>query len=165
MTIREGDIFRFSYSTEYRKKLFEPHHCFDGQLVAVKAGDGLILMDSYWLHQFQPRDDSRWFTEEDARSKGELTLVCNINDVEKVEQWRTDYYDDADVFDLSYQHRCYPYFAVRKGAPRSKDKMVQVVREKIQKERRAIESALSSIERLARTEQMINDGRIEDAYI
>lgn len=166
MDIREGDIFSFSYSTEYRAKLFEPHHCFDGQLVAAREGDGIVLVDTYWLYQFQPRgDSSRRFTESDARKKGELRLVCNLHDVNKIEKHDAQYYDDTDVFDLSYQHRCYPYFALRNGATRSKEKMRIVVRDKMKRERSNIESAIYNIERLARTELMIEEGRVDEVYL
>lgn len=165
MDIREGDVFRFSYSGEQRAKLFEPYHCFDGQLVAVIEGGSIRLMDSYWLHEFKPRHDSRWFTEDDAMAKGELTFVCNLGDVQKVDKWQTQYYDDADVFDLSYQHRCYAFHAIRKGASKSKGKMLQVIEEKLQAERRAIESANWTIERLTKEAKKIEEGRLEEVYL
>lgn len=163
--IREGDVFRFSYSDEYRKKLFEPHHCFDGQLVAVPSIGGLILMDTYWLHGFEPRHDGRSFTVEEAQERGTLTLVCNLNETTKVSKSDIQYYDDDDWFNLSYQHGCYPWFAIRNGATKSKEKIVGVLREKMAAERRAIELATFNIERLGRYAQLAEDGRLSEVYL
>lgn len=164
--VKLGDIFRFHYSEEQAAKRHMPYHCFDGQLVAVECErNGIILLDSYWLYQFQPRGDGRRFTVDQAQQEGELTFVCNLNEVEKVDKGTTQYFDDGDVFDLSYQHHCYPYFAIRKGAKRSQEKMRRVVAEKVSEERRKIESAASQIEWLGRQLQKIEDGRLEEAYL
>ena len=164
--IREGDIFRFSYSDESRAKKFEPYHCFDGQLLAVKEGDGIVLLDTYWLYQFQPSGDGRRFTEATAKEQGALTFVCNLAEVDKVHsESETQYFDAADVFDLSSQHRCYPYFAVRKGAERSKEKMLSVLQEKMHKERSAIDSAAYNIQHLSRQMLLVEQDRLEEVYL
>lgn len=165
LDLREGDVFRFSYSTEYRAKLFMPDHCFDGQLVALDYCESIILFDTYWLLGSKPCGDAMRFTQEEALARGELTFVCNLNDVEVIDTWFAQYYDDADVFDLSYQHQCYPYFAIRKGAERSQSKIFRKIEEKMQEERRSIESAICRIGLLTRARLLTEEGRLSEVYL
>lgn len=165
LDLHEGDVFRFSYSTEYRAKLFMPDHCFDGQLVALDYCESIILFDTYWLHGFKPSEGGAQFTQEEALARGELTFVCNLNDVEMIDKGRAQYYDDADIFNLSYQHQCSPYFAIRKGAERSQAKMSRKIEEKMQEERRSIESAISRIGLLTRAKLLTEEGRLSEVYL
>lgn len=166
--IREGDVFRFRYSAERAPKHM-PYHCFDGQLIAFKQPDGsLLLRDTYWLYahpDFKERSDTRSFTEDDARERGELEFVCNLGDVERVEKDRTLYYDDGDVFDLSHQHRCYPYFAIRKGAERCPEKMRREIASKIQDAERRINSAKWEIERMHGYAAKVDAGQLDEVYL
>ena len=49
----------------------------------------------------------------------------------KCEEYHFKYYDDKNLFDLSYQHGCYKAYFKRKGANKSIDKMKKVLEEKI----------------------------------
>jgi hypothetical protein len=164
LAIREGDVFRFQWSeAEYAKVRpgGDLNWCFDGQLV-MRNGK---LWDTYWgFDGFSC--DSKWFTKADAEARGTLTFVCNLNDVEIVrDRSRLRYFDDADCFNLCYQHGCYKQYAVRKGAQRSQTKMLSEVEEKVRNVRGEIESAvrsgMSDLERLAEYRAKVTAGDLD----
>ena len=156
--VKPGDIFRFYYSEKERQKRFEPTHCFDGQLVAYDNGGSIWLCDSYWLHQFKPSGD-RAHPVEKWQEWGELTFVCNLNEVEKCSDVR--YFKESDVFDISYQHGCYKFLAVRKGAQRDQDAMRKAVQEKIREHRSKLESAVRNLEMYAVIAHKIENGQLD----
>lgn len=163
MTIKERDVYRFQYNEKHRPPQWR--HCFDGQLVVFETANGLILQDSYWSLTRLDRDHGRQFTSEEAAEKGELHFVCNLGEVDPVPEHSTRYYADADVFNLSYQHNCYPYFAVRKGAKRDADKMFSVLREMEAGERRKVEFSMNRLQRIAAAKQQIEDGLIDKVHL
>lgn len=165
LVIREGDVFRFSYSEAERKRRFEPYHCFDGQLVAFQRTSGMFLVDTFWLHGLQDRHDSKCFTPTDAVKLGEITYVCNLNEVYNASENETNYFDDADVFNLSYQHGCYKNFVIRTGAVRSPEKMLRVIQERIESAQSDKSYAERSIERLSGFVEKINAGDISEIYL
>lgn len=163
--VREGDVFRFSYSEAERKRRFEPSHCFDGQLVAFKRAAGIRLVDTYWLHGLQDRHDSTCFTPDEAERFGTLTYVCNLNEVYNASESETNYFDDADVFNLSYQHQCYKNFVIRIGAARSPEKMMLVIEQRIADATREISSAVRSIQRLNEFAEKVKSGNLTEVYL
>lgn len=145
-SMRELDVYRFSYNEHTLAKMFEPHHCFDGQLV-YRYG---YLLDTYW--GFDARGNmGRRFTPAEARAKGTLTFVCNLNDTEPIQDYLFPQYDEADRFNLCHQHGCYKKFAIRKGATKSLQKRLEIldarVKEAKQDAERAMRSAFWCIER------------------
>lgn len=142
--LREGDVYSFRYNEEETKKRFEPYHCFDGQLIVRKYGEGgeMRLVDTYW-----GSGDNRTFTLEEALNKGHLAFKCNLSDVEEIREWEKIYYDDSDLFDLSTQHHCHNRYAKRKGAERSKEKMMLTLLDKITSSQHKIQSLQKDIER------------------
>lgn len=164
-TIRKGDIFRFRYSDEERAKRFMPDHCFDGQLVAFQRDDGSIyLKDTYWSG-FTSRSDGTCFSPEEAGRLGELTFVCNVYDVQEIRKDQTVYYAESDVFDLSYQHHCYPYYVVRKGAQRDRERMLAVIAERIADKKREIESLDRGIIWLESMRALCDEGKLDEVYL
>jgi hypothetical protein len=152
------DVFNFRYFDRGAS-----NHCFDGQLI-VKKGEngGFILMDTYWSskHDGFERwgDYSRCFSPEDALKRGELTFVCNLDEVEEIREGDCAYYADEDVFNLSYQHGCYKYFVKRKGAERSQAKMIETAKDKIKEAEYTLASTLRTLERLRETLAKIEAG-------
>lgn len=125
--MKVGDVYDFRYNAEETKKRFEPYHCFDGQLVVKERSDGtLYLEDTYWTSQ------NVCFTPDDAEKLGTLEFRCNLNDIDYIDEYDLKYYDDSDIFNLSYQHGCYKRYAKRKGAERSKKKMERVLSRRIE---------------------------------
>lgn len=111
--IKVNDIFRFRWN--YDKERFMPYHCFDGQLVAIEHYNDIVLGDTYWgfgkIDQYSHR-----FKLDEVLTKGELTFICNLDDVEDIIQHNIFYYEEKDIFNLSYQHQCYKKFAKLKNA-------------------------------------------------
>lgn len=162
--MRNGDVYRFSYTDT--SGMHMPYHCFDGQLVAFEQSDGsFLLRDTYWLHDFKERSDTRTFTEADAKAEGELVFVCNLNDVQKIKKHDADYYDDGDLFNISYQHGCYPCMALRKGAAKSPEKMLRVIEQRTAEARRNIESAQREIERLGEYAKKVEAGDLSEVWL
>lgn len=131
--IREGDVFRFSYSEAERKKAggYDLNWAFDGKVV---MRDGK-LCDTYWGYS---NGDPRIVRPD----QGELTFICNLNDVRDVREYETLQYDEADSFNLSYNHGCNKRFVVRKDAKPSAARMLDEVRKKEHAVRQEMESAV-----------------------
>ena len=128
MEIKLNDVYNFWYNEEWRRKNFDPNWCFDGQLIVKQnSKDEFYLEDTYW-----DSSESKTFTLKQALERGELTFVCNLEDVEKISERDLVYYANKDLFDLSRQHRCYQRFYKRKGAEKSATKMEQVLKSKFQ---------------------------------
>lgn len=162
MNIKLNDVYLFRYNEEYNKKLFEPYWCFDGQLIVKQNRNGeLYLQDTYWGFD---GGEKKTLTLEQVLERGELTFVCNLDEVEKCEEYHLNYYDDKDLFDLSYQHGCYKAYFKRKGANKSIDKMKKVLEEKIKSTEREILWQQSELQRLNDKLNKLNAGNI-NVYI
>lgn len=140
-------------------------HCFEGLLIVMKDSKGSWkLVDCFW--GIKRLDNSQWSLEE-AEKLFDLKWYCNLGDVERSDG-AEKYYDDKDVFFLHEQHSCVPscrYTYVRKGAKRSQEKMLSVIREKVAKEKRNIEYAAQNIELYSKEEQRIINGELDKIYL
>jgi len=143
--IKELDYFTFKYNQDYLAKhqiIVDPYHCFDGKLIARKTTSGeIFLEDTYWEY-----GDNETFTIEEALKSGELTFVCNLNDVKEISKYDIVYYADKDVIDLSHQHGCYTKYAIRNNTTRSKEKMTDVIIDRIRTAEQKIMSCKRDIE-------------------
>jgi len=138
---RENDVFNFHYKPDEAKKLFEPYHCFDGTLVVKKYSDDKIyLVDTYWSS-----GDSRTFTPEKAIEQGELTFLCNLDEMIEIKEWETLYYDDADIVKMYIHAGHRSRYLIKKGTQRSQAKMLQSIKQKIEDEHSKIRSAENSL--------------------
>lgn len=141
--MKVNDVFRFQYHVVEGER--DRYWCFDGKLIARPDGDGIRLVDTYWTS-----GDGRSFTPEEAEKRGVLTFVCNLDEVEAVEEYEVPNYAPENIFNLSYQHGCYKRFVKRKGAAHSRDAMLKHLGEQMEKAKRDLNSAAWSIERIAR---------------
>jgi hypothetical protein len=156
--LKEGDVYRFSYSQAERDKAAQGwagslHHCFDGQVV---ARDGK-LCDTFWgFDASEPR-----IVRPD---QGELTFVCNLNDVRDIREYEQRWYDAVDVFNITRHHGHYKRFVVRKDATISAARMLEEVRKKrhdVEDElRRAASSAASTLFQLGELQASIESGNL-----
>jgi len=147
------DVFTFRYKNQ--SEMFEPNHCFDGQLVIKKYDGELILEDTYWS------SNGRRFKIQEAIDKGEMKFVCNLNEVSLIKESETVYYDDSHIFNLSYQHGCYRKFAIKKGAKRSAKKMIKIIEHKISDEKYNIKYSNRNIELLEEKLKKVKNGDIK----
>jgi hypothetical protein len=160
VNIKVNDVYKFRYNAEWTKKLHEPYWCFDGQLIVKKHRNGeLYLVDTYW-----GTSENKSFTLEEALQQGDLTYICNLDEIEKCEQYDLDYYADEDLFDLSHQHRCYKAFYKRKGATKSPEKMKRVLETKIHSTEHDIAWKTDELKRLKEKLHKLDLGDI-DIYI
>lgn len=159
MNIKLNDVYRFTYNDEYiEKSYYDPYHCFDGQLIVKENSDGeLYLVDTYWIGS----GGSKWFTLEEALKKGSLKIKCNLDEVEKIQKWELDYYDDKDLFDLSTQHYCYKEYYKRKNAKKSPVKMRKVLDRKIEKLRSEIDYRKNELDRSLTNLEELKKGNID----
>lgn len=128
MELKLNDVYKFQYNEKHRTQMYDPYHCFDGQLIAKIGNVGyLYLEDTYWNS-----GGNRRFPLEQALKQGTLTYICNLDEIEKISESDMSYYADEDVFDLSTQHHCYKAFYKRKNAEKSFDKMERVLIRKIE---------------------------------
>lgn len=158
--VRKNDVFKVWYKTNKEERYpGSLRHCFEGTLVAVQdEKEGLIFVDTYWgIGDRQGKE----FTFSEMMQKFEVKHYCNLDDLEKSNEHAVKYYDDKDIYTISEQHACSPsciHYFLRKGAVRSKEKMLNVINEKIQKEKRSIEYSVREIELLSEKKEKINSG-------
>ena len=160
MKVSVGDVFRFSFNEETAKKRLGGYDwCFDGKLIAEKRGGEIRLADTYWC------SPENFYPVEHWEKLGTLTFMCNLNDVEdpKISDAHL-YYDDADIFDLSYQHRCYQRVLVRKGAKRSQEKMTESLLMIINEQKSNVEYQLRRIEQNEEMLRQVESGNL-NGYI
>lgn len=154
--LREGDVYRFSYSQAEREKAAQGwagslSHCFDGQVV-VRNGR---LCDTFWgFDAGEPRIVKP--------EQGELTFVCNLNDVRDVREYETLQYAESDVFNLTHHHGHHKRFAVPKDAKPSAARMLDEVRRKrhaVEDEmRRAVQSGAAELFQLGELQSRLEAG-------
>lgn len=140
ITLREGDIYRWSYSEPGDDREYGRYHCCSR--IAVVKGDR--LWDTYWSSTF---GDGRSFGLRDLE-RLELTFVANFADLEKADEGQADYYDDADIVNLNHSNSTRGNFYLRKGAKRSAAKMLEIARYRLEREEAAERSAVQAQDRL-----------------
>lgn len=140
ITLRDGDIYRWSYRELGDDRQYGRYHCCS-RIAVVQAGR---LRDTYWSG---PSSESRSFGTGDLE-RLELTFVANFADLEKADERQADYYDDADVVNLNHSNSTRGNFYLRKGARRSAAKMLEIACYKLECEEAAERSATQAQERL-----------------
>jgi hypothetical protein len=124
ISLREGDIFRWYFLTPGDDRAYGRYHCCS-QIAIVRGGR---LRDTYW----SSGNDGRSFGPDDLPNL-ELTRLGNLADLERAEEYKADYYDDADIVDLNHPNSTRGNFYLRKGAKRSAKKMLESALHKLEK--------------------------------
>lgn len=159
-TIKEGDVFYFRWKPLPNNSLYHGYDrmwAFDGQLVAKKdRHNNIYLEDTYWMNS----NDGGRFTPEEAFEKGDMTFIFNIHDYDEISQHDLVYYDNADYVDFSKQKGCYKCYMLKKGAVRSKAKMLKVLEEKEKDANYSIERAQREIVSIKENRTKIENGDI-----
>lgn len=140
--IVDGDIYRWRYKDEKPEHLaaWGRYHC-KSRIAIANAGR---LFDTYWGGFGS--DSARW-TYADAEAQLELTRLGNFSELEKRPDYETMYYDAADIVDLRHPNSSRDNVYIRKGAPRSKAKMLSVLLERVETSERELNYAKLRIER------------------
>jgi len=161
LTFKKNDVYNFRYKPEIASKSFEPYHCFDGQLLVIDKRGELCLSDSYWGWG---DNSSRTFKIDEAIEKGELKFVCNLEQVVAAHEEDRKYYDDNDFINLSRQHNCYNKYAIKVGAKRSQQKMLETIKEKIRVTENEIKYRQSDLVRYGENLLAIEGGDLEKIW-
>lgn len=153
---REGDVYRFTYSQAEHEKANRGwsgalHHCFEGTVI-VRDGK---LCDAFWgMEASEPRIV--------RPEQGELTFVCNLNDVRPIRSYEAIQYAEADVFRITEQHGYTKKYFVRKDAEVSAARMLDEVRKKrheVEDEmKRAVSSGASTLFQLGELQRALESG-------
>lgn len=155
--IKENDVFRFTWNEETRKESSRDlGHCFDGILIARVHENIARLVDTYWSS-----GDSKVFTLEDALKKGKLTRLCNLDEMENIQENQTQYFADEDIVTLRIHAGHRTQYLIKKGTLRSKDKIIESIKAKISDEERNIRFAEHSISRLRESLIRVESGDTE----
>ena len=156
MELKLNDVYKFRYNEEWDKK--SDYWCFDGQLIVKQKSNGELYLEDtfYW-----DGNGSKTFTLKQALERGEITLICNLDEVELCREYDLDYYDDKDYFDLSRQHRSYIEYYKKKEAVKSLAKMEQSLESKIKSIESEIKSKEWELERAKKNLEKIKTGDIE----
>lgn len=167
--IKVDDVFHVRYTEAYRKEhgTRDLHHCFEGLAIARKEGDQIILVDTYW--GLSGGSYSKIFYLKDIGRKIDIEYYCNLTEITKIENYKISYYADEDIIFLHNQHACTEsckYYFIKKGAVRSKEKMIQTLQEHISEAERSINSEKRTIEWKMKTLQEIENGKpLDEIYI
>ena len=112
--MKEGDVYKWYYKDdlEYRRKCSggTAYWCMDNRCI-VRNGE---LVDTYWLYMDKERIVESSSCHHLDIDKIDIEFVCNLNDVRFIDKWQVEDFDK--VYNLSRQKRCYPLYAVDKGA-------------------------------------------------
>lgn len=154
--IKEGDIFRWSYREPGDDRDYGRYHCCSRIAVMTKGR----LIDTFWGSM----SDARSFGIDDL-PRLELTYLGNFADLEKTDEWKAEYYDDADIVNLNHSNSSRNNFYLRKGAKRSQAKMLEVAHYKLDRAESKKRSAEHDAERLRETIAKIEAGAIEDVRL
>ncbi|RZN19498.1 hypothetical protein [Bradyrhizobium sp. Leo121] len=152
--MREGDIFRWSYRNPNASHgVYSGYHCCSRIAVFTNG----LLRDTYWGLGCI---DGRWFSGDAIRAL-DLEFVGNFADLKPANEHMADYFDDADIVDLNHSNSTRGNFYLRKGAVRSKAKMLEVARYRLDQSLSAERTAAWKSEQLRETIARIEAGETE----
>lgn len=138
--LKVGDIYRFRYNEEFLKDKFEPYHCFDGLMTVKESDKGLVLIDGYWS------SGNRWFTIKDALEQGDLTFICNLDEVETISEYDSKYFNEKDIYIVPFHSGYRTVIYKRKGAEKCRETILKVLEAKVSYAKSSVESAERSLE-------------------
>lgn len=145
--IKDGDVFKWNYKDDaaYREKHSgsgTAYWCLDQQCFATERSGVIYLIDTYWTDYSAEYLGSE--TSYVSPDKVELEFICNLKDIEFIENWEIEDYDK--VYNLSRQKHCYKKYAIDKGAQPSKSAILKKLEAKLEKAYSDQRSAELSIE-------------------
>lgn len=136
---KEGDIYRWRYTPErtaqIRRYHSEAYWCKSQIAVVTRSG----LTDTYWGGMSD--NQAHWSNPEDAEADIELEYVGNFSDLQKISEYQSAYYDDSDIINLNHANSPTGNLYIRKGAKRSREKMLAVAKAGEEKALDAIRAA------------------------
>ena len=150
MTIRDGDVFRWSYSSD---KLNSNYLSYWAKSRICEAKGG-VLRDTYWG---SATDGSVWQYSE-VGPHITLEFIANYDELEKISDGEADYYDEADIVNLNHGNDPKGNVYRRKGTSRSRSAMLAKLDRAVERAESEIRSSHLSLELLAETRRNIEAG-------
>lgn len=143
---REGDVYRWTFrDPDTDNRQYGSYHCCS-RIAVVHRGR---LRDTYWQIG-DSFSEGRSFGVEDL-PKLELTRLGNLSELLPAKEYEADYYDDADIVNLNHSNSTRGNFYLRKGARRSREKMLEVARYNLERSTANERSAARLSEELRET--------------
>jgi len=125
----KNDVYKFRYSEEYIKNykgIGDLYHCFDGILVEKHRDDVVYYEDTYWSS-----GNRNFSSMEEILTKGDAVFLCNLDEMEEIEEWKRKYYKEEDVIYLGIHKGYRSKYLIKKGTEMSKDVIIQGIKDKI----------------------------------
>lgn len=141
----KNDVYRFRYSEEFiksHKGMGDLYHCFDGILIE-RHPDG---RNPYWEDTYWSSDNRIFRSMEEIISKGEIKLICNLDDVEPIKEHEIKYYEESDIFYLPIHKGYRGQYYNKKGSEMSKEVVLKGIENKIKELESNVEYELRKIE-------------------
>lgn len=156
--IKDGDIFNWQYKNhlEYCEKhrgSGTAYWCLDQQCFATERSGLIYLIDTYWTNYGAEYLGSE--TSYVDPDKVDLEFICNLNDIEFIENWEVEDYDT--VYNLSRQKHCYKKYAIDKGAQPSKAAILKKLEGQLQRAHEDLRSAEWTITRINKQIEELNN--------
>lgn len=152
--LKENDVYKFRFNEHELKNRQYPNHCFDGTLIVKKYSDNrFFLEDTYWSC-----GESKSFTLSKAIELGSLTFLCNLDEMQDIERYEVDYYNDSDIVELTIHAGDRNRILIKKGTQRSQSKMLESIKRRISDKQDTIKYAESSLKQLNETLLKIESG-------
>lgn len=158
----KNDVYRFRYSEEFIKNNpnRDLYHCFDGILIERERNGTPYYEDTYWT------SDNRIFNSmEEILNKGDVKLLCNLDEMEEIDEWRSKYYNKEDVVFLGIHKGYRSKYLIKKGTQMSKDVVIQGLRNKIFELEENIQYETRKIEWMKKDIEEVENGQKELKYI
>lgn len=143
--LKEYDVYHAQWKE--RELCDQKDHCFEG-LFVVRFGrtpDKLMFYDTFWnLNGLE----GKCYDFDTAIEHFNLSYYTNLKDIEAINKYETDEYEDTDIFVLHTQHSCYEscrQYYKKIGAKKSVSKKIASLNEKLEQEKSNINSSINAI--------------------
>jgi hypothetical protein len=152
----KNDVYRFRYSEEFIKQNpnRDLYHCFDGILIEKERNGVTYYEDTYWS------SDNRTFNSMDEiKTKGDIKFLCNLGEMEEINEWKSKYYNKEDVVFLGIHKGYRAKYLIKKGTEMSKDVVIQGLKNKIVELENDIRYNTNKIEWLKKDIENVESGK------
>lgn len=120
-------------------------HCFEGLFIVEKYGKkDFRFVDNYWGRSGTTANKVYNFTR--ALELFNLKYYCNLKDLIGIGQSEVFYYKDEDIFCIHEQHGCSKSYYIKRGTKKNKEKIITVLKNKIEKSKHNIDWEIKNIE-------------------
>jgi hypothetical protein len=162
---RDGDVYFWRYRKEPEDFTLGYWCCARKAIVRRER-----LVDLYWLHihdhNVSSSGEGRSWTLEETKKRLILEYKGNLDQFDVISDYLEPLYDVADILNLRHASSSQKQIYLRKGAVRSKERMLEHCRYLREKAESALRSAQRDIERYAEIEAKIDAGAdLKEIYL